>query len=439
MAAVEAVHASAPTIAVLGLDAALVATAVAVTGGASTPALAAAVTFALAGRVGTVYRRRSTLEAQGIQWYFAQLPLPILGVVAALSVTGTRTAAGLLAPAAVAAGLLVVLRAVTWFLVARARRRGVGLRGALLVGPPERTAQVARRLDAYPETGLRPVATLAPANLNGQRTRARGLLHGGGVDTILVAAESHEEALVEECVRWSDGRGVDFALVLPVGPASGRVARIGDLGVVSLGPSQAATQRFWAKRLVDIAFSSTLLLLLAPVLLIVSAAIYLYDRGPVIYRQRRVGRDNLEFTIWKFRSMVPGADKLNDRYADDNVASGLLFKLPVDPRVTLVGNLIRRLSIDELPQLFNVLAGDMSLVGPRPLPVEPDQFDDREAKRHRVRPGITGPWQVAGGHVLGYEDMIKLDLAYVDTWSLRRDLWMLVMTIPAVLVRRSAY
>jgi lipopolysaccharide/colanic/teichoic acid biosynthesis glycosyltransferase len=121
------------------------------------------------------------------------------------------------------------------------------------------------------------------------------------------------------------------------------------------------------------------------------------------------------------------------------MANGLLFKLPDDPRVTPVGNLIRRFSIDELPQLVNVLVGDMSLVGPRPLPVDPDEFDAIAAKRHCVRPGITGPWQVGGGHALGYDDMIKLDLGYVDTWSLRHDLWLLLMTIPTVLVRRSAY
>ena len=159
----------------------------------------------------------------------------------------------------------------------------------------------------------------------------------------------------------------------------------------------------------------------------------------MIYRQRRVGLDSREFTIWKFRSMVPGADQLTDHYASANMANGLLFKLPEDPRVTPVGNLIRRLSIDELPQLINVLVGDMSLVGPRPLPVDPDEFDAEATRRHSVRPGITGPWQVAGGHVLSYDDMIKLDLAYVDSWSVRRDLWLLLMTIPTILVRRSAY
>ena len=149
--------------------------------------------------------------------------------------------------------------------------------------------------------------------MNGERSQARALLQSGAVSTILVASESHDEALVEECLRWSDGRSVEFAIVLPVGTASSRVARIGDLGVVPLGRNEVASQRPWLKRAVDILASAALLLLLAPVLVIVSAAIYLYDRGPVIYRQRRVGLDNREFRIWKFRSMVPGADKLNLR------------------------------------------------------------------------------------------------------------------------------
>jgi lipopolysaccharide/colanic/teichoic acid biosynthesis glycosyltransferase len=201
----------------------------------------------------------------------------------------------------------------------------------------------------------------------------------------------------------------------------------------------SARRTSWGKRVFDILLSAFLLLVLAPVLLIVGLAIYLHDRGPVIYRQRRVGRNNREFTIWKFRSMVPGADRLNEQYACANVGNGLLFKIPDDPRVTPVGNLIRRLSIDELPQLFNVLMGDMSLVGPRPLPVAPEDFDGVAARRHLVRPGITGPWQIAGCNEVGYDDMIRLDLTYVATRSFHRDIWLILRTIPAVLVRRSLY
>jgi lipopolysaccharide/colanic/teichoic acid biosynthesis glycosyltransferase len=215
--------------------------------------------------------------------------------------------------------------------------------------------------------------------------------------------------------------------------------RIGDLGLVPLGRIDLAPRRMEAKRAFDILCSAILIALLAPVFAAVALAIYLKDRGPIFYKQIRVGLDNRPFTIWKFRTMVPGAELQNGEHAHDNVGSGLLFKLRDDPRVTAVGVLVRRLSLDELPQLINVLRGDMSLVGPRPLPVDPESFDVVARKRHRVRPGITGSWQVAGANALGYDDMIKLDLAYIATWSFHRDLWLLLRTIPAVLVRRSPY
>jgi lipopolysaccharide/colanic/teichoic acid biosynthesis glycosyltransferase len=170
-----------------------------------------------------------------------------------------------------------------------------------------------------------------------------------------------------------------------------------------------------------------------------AAAIRVSSRGPVIYRSVRPGIGGAPFACLKFRTMYRDADQRQADLESLNEATGALFKMRDDPRTTAVGRVLRRFSLDELPQLFNVLMGDMSLVGPRPLPVDPDAFDDVASKRHRVRPGITGPWQVAGGHTVGYEDMIKLDLSYVDTWSIRRDLWLLMMTIPTVLVRRSAY
>jgi exopolysaccharide biosynthesis polyprenyl glycosylphosphotransferase len=435
----EAFHRAAPRATVVMADVVVVVVAVAAAGGSRVGALAAVAAFLVAAGCIRLYARRSVLQAQGLAWYLRLLPLPLLAMAVALAATGHGSAHRLVAPVAGAAGLLVLIRGLAWLLVASGRRRHLGLQSVLLVGPPARTTQVARRIEAYPEAGLQVAATYAPANTNGERSRARALLQAGAVGQVLVTAEAHDDALLGECSRWSKGSTVEFGIVLPVGTATPGVARIGDLSVVVLGNTSPARQPFWAKRALDIALCGLLLLLLVPVFVIVSVAIYLYDRGPVIYRQRRVGLNNREFTIWKFRSMVPGADKLNDQYADANVANGLLFKLPDDPRVTPVGNLIRRLSIDELPQLVNVLLGNMSLVGPRPLPVSPDEFDAVAAKRHLVRPGITGPWQVAGGHVVGYDDMIKLDLAYVESWSLRRDLWMLLMTIPTILIRRSAY
>jgi exopolysaccharide biosynthesis polyprenyl glycosylphosphotransferase len=433
----EAYHGAAPDLAVFAVDAIAIGVASALAGG-SRVAMVAAAAFLFVGGLTRLYDRRTAVDAQGAAWFLRRLPLPLLAVCGALVIVGHSRSELLVQTAAVAIAVSVP-RGLVWMGIARSRRRQHGLHAALAVGVASRTSELVRRLEAFPEAGLQVAATYAPATANGERARIRALLQSGAVTQILIAAESHDEALVQELVRWTGGHAVDIAIVLPVGARATGMARIGDLGVVTIARTGQRPRVLWAKRSFDVLASALLLLLLAPALAAVSLAIYLCDRGPVIYRQRRVGLDNREFTIWKFRSMVPGADHLTDHYASANMASGLLFKLPDDPRVTPVGELIRRLSIDELPQLVNVLKGDMSLVGPRPLPVEPEEFDPDAARRHSVRPGITGPWQVAGGHVLGYDDMIKLDLAYVDGWSLRRDLWYLAMTIPAVIVRRSMY
>jgi lipopolysaccharide/colanic/teichoic acid biosynthesis glycosyltransferase len=191
----------------------------------------------------------------------------------------------------------------------------------------------------------------------------------------------------------------------------------------------------WQKRVFDVVVASVMLLLLLPVLAVVALAVKLGDRGPVFYRQRRVGFRGETFEIVKFRSMAPGSDRLIVDLRGRNVSDGLLFKVVGDPRVTRVGHVIRRLSLDELPQLWNVLRGDMSLVGPRPLAVEPDSFSALEHHRHLVRPGITGWWQIAGGNRLGYSQMISMDLRYVREWSLGLDLRLLARTIPALLDR----
>jgi lipopolysaccharide/colanic/teichoic acid biosynthesis glycosyltransferase len=189
------------------------------------------------------------------------------------------------------------------------------------------------------------------------------------------------------------------------------------------------------KRLLDLTLALLALLVLLPLLALTALAVFLEDRGPVIYRQRRVGFRGKEFSVYKFRSMVRDADRKLGELQERNMTDGLLFKIHRDPRVTRVGRLIRRTSIDELPQLLNVVRGQMSLVGPRPLPVSPDDFDVADDRRHEVRPGITGFWQVSGGPALGYRDMIDLDLTYIRDWSLKLDLRIIARTVPALLAR----
>jgi lipopolysaccharide/colanic/teichoic acid biosynthesis glycosyltransferase len=191
----------------------------------------------------------------------------------------------------------------------------------------------------------------------------------------------------------------------------------------------------WAlKRFIDLVAAALLLLALAPLLLLCAAAVRLSSPGPALFRQHRVGRDGRVFSMWKFRSMTVDAEERLASLRSLNEADGPIFKLRHDPRVTGVGRWLRTWSLDELPQLLNVLRGEMSLVGPRPLPTyEVDLGDPWARSRLRVRPGVTGQWQVSGRQRLSYDEMVRHDLSYIDNWSLAADLRLLARTVPAVL------
>lgn len=171
-----------------------------------------------------------------------------------------------------------------------------------------------------------------------------------------------------------------------------------------------------------------------------AAAIRLTTAGPVFYGQIRIGRDLMPFRMWKFRTMVVAADRMRGALEPANEHDGAMFKIRRDPRVTRVGRLLRRFSLDELPQLFNVLTGHMSLVGPRPpLPEEVERYDGTEIRRLSVKPGLTGLWQVSGRSDLSWDETVALDLSYVDNWSYGRDIGVLVRTVRAVVDGRGAY
>lgn len=213
-------------------------------------------------------------------------------------------------------------------------------------------------------------------------------------------------------------------------------------GLVPLADSAAA--RSLAKRAVDLAGTLVGLVMLAPILLVIAVLIKLDSRGPVFFRQRRLGLGGREFWCYKFRTMVPDAErKLAALEAHNESAGGVLFKIKDDPRVTRLGRFLRRTSLDELPQLFNVFRGDMSLVGPRPLQLRDcarlRRYDaEGFARRLSVPQGLTGPWQIGGRSNEDSETMLRLDLGYVDSWSLAWDLKILVQTLPAVATGRGA-
>jgi exopolysaccharide biosynthesis polyprenyl glycosylphosphotransferase len=194
------------------------------------------------------------------------------------------------------------------------------------------------------------------------------------------------------------------------------------------------------KRAIDLAGATVGLAVLMPLMLLAAAAIKLSSRGPVIYAQERCGINKRRFKMYKFRTMVVDADKLQASLEASNEAQGPVFKIKNDPRLTRIGRLLRKTSIDELPQLVNVIRGEMSLVGPRPLPLRDVHHFTRpsDMRRFSVRPGLTCLWQVSGRSNLGFNEWVKLDLAYIDAWSLALDFRILIRTIPAVLYGTGA-
>ncbi|MBF2067418.1 MAG: sugar transferase [Calothrix sp. C42_A2020_038] len=199
---------------------------------------------------------------------------------------------------------------------------------------------------------------------------------------------------------------------------------------------------FWMKRIIDITFSVILISLLSPLYLLIAILIKLDSPGPVFFRQKRIGLNSKEFKIWKFRTMVTNAEQLQKELeAKNEIKDGVLFKMKDDPRVTKIGKFLRAYSLDELPQIFNVLAGEMSLVGPRPLPIrDVEKFTTHHFIRQDVLPGITGLWQVSGrSDIDNFEDAVKLDLRYIENWSIWLDFSILLQTVKVVLRKTGAY
>lgn len=215
---------------------------------------------------------------------------------------------------------------------------------------------------------------------------------------------------------------------------------VGGLPLIHIDPPTWSDASRWGKRVFDLLGSSLLIIAFAPLLVFAALQIKFHDRGPVFFRQTRIGKDREEFGCFKFRTMVVDAESMVTALREQQGQSALLFKMKDDPRITRPGKWLRRLSVDELPQLFNVWLGDMSLVGPRPqVAAEVAMYDDSMSRRLHVRPGMTGLWQVSGRNDLTADEAIRLDLYYVDNWSMLQDISILSRTLGAVLASRGAY
>jgi len=218
------------------------------------------------------------------------------------------------------------------------------------------------------------------------------------------------------------------------------VAGQGGVPLFELRPPVFAGLDWAVKRAFDIVVSGLLVLIAAPLWALIALSVKIDSRGPVFYRDRRIGLAEREFGMFKFRSMYVDAGDRQAGLEASNEASGPLFKIKDDPRVTGIGKILRRYSIDEMPQVLNVLRGEMSLVGPRPLPLRDYvQLEDWHRKRYLVLPGMTGLWQVSGRIDLSFDDLVRLDFYYLENWSIWLDITILAKTLPAVLARRGAY
>jgi exopolysaccharide biosynthesis polyprenyl glycosylphosphotransferase len=348
-------------------------------------------------------------------------------------------------------GVVLVLasrRGWHWFMGSRRREGRLAFR-TLVVGTNEEARRIARSM-----TGVNGYTAAGFVSASGDYVRLEGLpvyelddlgqaIREVGAECVYVASTSvgaEKMATVTKTLRNSDVEVRVSANISDILSTRLTLQQVGGLMALSLRPVRLSGPQAVTKRTLDLIAGILAMIVFAPLWLILYLAIKLDSRGPVFYRQTRIGRHQEPFQMLKFRTMVDGADAMLDELREQNEATGPLFKLRRDPRVTRVGRFLRRWSLDELPQLWNVLTGDMSLVGPRPaLPDEVAAYEDWHLDRLEVPPGITGLWQVRGRSDLPFDDYVRLDLFYIENWSVGYDLYILAKTIPAVFAGRGAF
>lgn len=340
------------------------------------------------------------------------------------------------------------------------RLRGGSMSKLLLLGGPSAVAHLAASLDRSKSSGYLPIAAYLPGHQEpcefepdsglpvlGSRPDTPSIMAAIDrchADAVAVSAgvQLHPQTLRHlgwELAARNVGLIMAPALTDIAGPRihTQQVAGLPLIHVTT--PTLEGGQRV-AKRLFDVTISALLIVLSSPIMMAVAIMVKLDSKGPVLFKQDRVGIEGTHFGMLKFRSMVVDAEARLTELSDRNEATGVLFKIKNDPRITRVGRIIRKYSLDELPQLFNILGGSMSLVGPRPpLPREVEAYEKDVRRRLLVKPGLTGLWQVSGRSNLSWQDSVRLDLYYVENWSLAGDLVIILRTVRAVFHSTGAY
>ncbi|MEV5488570.1 sugar transferase [Streptomyces bobili] len=338
----------------------------------------------------------------------------------------------------------------------RQRKEGRCLRPVLAAGSPATVRDLINRTRKFPHLGWRvdAVCTTDGRGLDGDQLDGVPVVgrladvadhvRHDGYRVVAVTPDPHWSPDRLQRLAWnlegSDAEMIVAPVLMEVAGPRLHVDAVLGIPLLRVSMPTFSGGRHAVKGVVDRMGAAILLMLFSPLMVFVALIVMVDSRGGAFYRQRRVGKDGREFTIVKFRTMVAGADRARDALADRNEGAGLLFKLRRDPRVTRVGAVLRRYSIDELPQLFNVLTGSMSLVGPRPpLPEESAAYGPVIRRRLLVKPGLTGLWQISGRSDLSWEEAVRLDLRYVEDWSLALDTVILWKTLRAVLYGQGAY
>lgn len=348
--------------------------------------------------------------------------------------------------------LTACFRSFLRYALKRVRLHGRNLRFILIVGTNQRAYDFARTIEENREFGYRVAGYVDDClyvpkegiRLLGGLKDFPNIIRSRVIDEVIIALpiKSQYES-IQKTVEKAEEQGVRVRCLSHLFDrrAYAPATVVGQsLALVNMAPWPHEDARYLVKRTIDVVFGSVFLLLTLPVMFVVAVAMKLTSRGPVLFVQDRVGYNKRIFRLYKFRTMVMDAEKEQQKLETLNEMDGPVFKIRDDPRVTRVGYWLRKMSLDELPQLYNVVRGDMSLVGPRPLPLRDYNgfTKDWQRRRFSVRPGLTCLWQVNGRNHRSFEDWMKLDIEYIDNWSLYGDMKILLQTIPAVMTGRGA-
>jgi len=341
-----------------------------------------------------------------------------------------------------------------YFIMHHMRKRGYNFRRIVVVGKGRRAAKFINKINSHPEWGLKIIGTIDDQPGHGTNSIKNEeilgsledlpqILHNDAIDEVVFVVPRLRLNHMENSIYICETEGVKATIAVDLFDAQIARARPNEIDGIPLLTFDTTVAKEWqlfVKRAVDLISSGLGLVLLSPLFLIVLILIKFTSSGPVLFKQQRVGLNGRRFILYKFRTMYQEAEKKLSELEVLNEMAGPVFKIKKDPRITPFGRILRKFSIDELPQLLNVFVGHMSLIGPRPpIPDEVAQYESWQRRRLSMRPGLTCLWQISGRNKIDFNDWMKLDLQYLDNWSLRLDCKIMVKTIPVVLFGIGAY